>query len=557
MSDITIFTARRIVTMNPANPEGPAVAVCDGRVLGVGTVDELAGWGEFTLDDQFADKVLLPGFIEVHSHSSTGADWLAPYVGYFDRTAPDGLIWKGCKSIPEVVHRLKELDEEMTASGAAADDLLFAWGLDPLYFEGERMYAKHLDEVSLTRPIFVHHISHHLATVNSALLEQEGISADSTTPGVAKDKAGEPNGELQEPSGMALATEAWDAYAKARTAPEAIWNYGFEARNTGTTMVADLGTGALDQETVDIWEAAVEDDEFPCRVMLTASAFYGEIGDPAEHATRTAALRAEYTNKLRMGIVKLILDGSIQGFTARLSWPFYFDPPPNSPENGLWLTAPDQVADLLLAYHRAGLTVHCHCNGDQATEAYIDAVEEVLERHPRWDHRHTVQHCQLTKRSQYRRMAALGMCANIFSNHLFFWGDQHRDHTVGLERARGMDACATALAEGVSISMHSDSSVTPLGALHVAWCAVNRRTATGDTIGEHEQISVAEALHALTIGSAFQMKVDHEVGSIEAGKLADFAVLDDDPYAVDPIDLKNIGVWGTVVGGVLYEAERR
>jgi predicted amidohydrolase YtcJ len=276
--------------------------------------------------------------------------------------------------------------------------------------------------------------------------------------------------------------------------------------------------------------------------------------DPADLAAVAAGLAS--TDKLRYGVVKLFLDGSIQGFTARISWPYYYDPPKNNPENGIWLTAPDQMADIVEPFHRAGLTVHCHCNGDQATEVFIDAVETVLERYPRWDHRHTVQHCQLTTKAQYKRMAALGMCANIFANHIFYWGDQHRDFTVGPERARGMDACATALREGVSFSIHSDAPVTPLGHLHTAWCAVNRLTASGDVLGEHERISVDAAMHAITLGGAHQIKMDHDVGSIEAGKLADFAVLDADPYEVEPIELKDIGVWGTVLGGVSFEADK-
>ncbi|MCP4962733.1 MAG: amidohydrolase family protein, partial [Actinomycetia bacterium] len=193
-------------------------------------------------------------------------------------------------------------------------------------------------------------------------------------------------------------------------------------------------------------------------------------------------------------------------------------------------------------------------NGDQTAEVFIDAVEQALLDQPRWDHRHTVQHCQLTTPAQYRRMSALGMCANIFSNHIFYWGDQHVEFTVGPERAARMDACATAEREGVSFSFHSDAPVTPLGHLHVMWCAVNRTTASGNVLGPDERISVDTAMRAATIDAAFQLKLDHMIGSIEAGKLADFAVLDDDPFEVDPTELKDIGVWGTVVGGRPFEA---
>jgi predicted amidohydrolase YtcJ len=117
-----------------------------------------------------------------------------------------------------------------------------------------------------------------------------------------------------------------------------------------------------------------------------------------------------------------------------------------------------------------------------------------------------------------------------------------------------MDACATALASGVPIAIHSDAPVTPLGHLHPVWCAVNRMTATGKALGPQERIAVADAIHAATLGSAYQLKLDHLIGSIEVGKLADFAVLEQDPTAVDPMAIRDIPVWGTVLGGVPFPA---
>jgi len=546
---VTIFTAKRIITMNPANPYGTAVAVREGRVLGVGSIEELSGWGEHTVDDTFADLVLLPGFVEAHSHGAAGAMWAMPYVGYFDRTAPDGTVWSGCRSIAEVVSRLQSIEAEMSAGGVDDSDPLVAWGLDPIYFSDERMYAHHLDDVSTVRPVYIQHASFHLATVNTALLISELITSDLQTPGVDLGSDGEPNGELQERPAMALATRATAKLYGAMETDEALWAYGHVARNAGHTTIADMGGGQLPDERVAQWRRVVDHPEFPARASVTVSTNRAGPLGRLDLAGRAAELREESSDKLRFGVVKITLDGSIQGFTARISSPYYYDPPPGHPGNGMWLIAPDQMAELVLSYHRLGLTIHCHCNGDEATEVFIDAVEQALEEHPRWDHRHTVQHCQLTTESQYRRMKALGMCANIFSNHMFYWGDQHRDLTVGPERARGMDACATALRLGVPFSIHSDAAVTPLGHLHVAWCAVNRMTASGDVLGEHERISVAQALHAITLGAAWQLKMDHEIGSIEAGKFADFAVLHDDPLEVDPMKLKDIGVWGTVLGG--------
>ena len=553
MSDpLTIFPARNIITMNPAVPTAPAVAVRSGRIVGVGEPDDLKRWadgqeGAAIVDDSFADHVLTPGFVEAHSHVMSGGMWTLPYVGYFDRRAPDGSLWPGSTSIDEVIERLIEVESTMTDPAAT----LVAWGLDPIYFPDERLVADHLDRVSETRPIFVYHVSGHLATVNTALLDRAEITASTSTPGVSKRGDGTPDGELQEPAAMMLARDAYRAIGLAMKTPDAVWNYGYEARNAGHTLVTDLGTSQLiDPEQLDRWQRIVNDPAYPSRVMVAVSSMFGGRGTPEELATLGADLMSQATDKLRFGIVKLVLDGSIQGFTARISWPHYYRPPEGHPGNGLWLMAPEQMADIVEPYHRAGLTVHVHCNGDEATEVFIDAVEEVVTRHPRPDHRHTVQHCQLTTPAQYRRMAALGMCANIFSNHIYYWGDQHSDITVGPDRAAAMDACATALRSGVSFSIHSDTPVTPLGHLHTAWCAVNRLTASGQVLGPDERISVAEALHAATVGAAHQLKLDHDLGSIEAGKLADFAVLEADPFEVDPAALKDIGVWGTVLGGV-------
>jgi hypothetical protein len=431
---------------------------------------------------------------------------------------------------------------------------LVAWGLDPIYLTGERLVGHHLDAVSETRPIFIQHASGHLATVNTALLAQEEITESNPTPGIQLGSDGRPNGELQEPAAMSLAITAQQKFRSGLTTESAKWNFAFAARNTGHTLVTDLGGTPFTDKGLDAWKSVTSSPSFPARIMVAGSTFSTPM-NPDELAQKVVELRDNPVNdKLKFGIIKLLIDGSIQGFTARISWPYYHNPPQGNAENGIWVMPPEQVVDTLEAHHRAGLTVHCHCNGDQAAEVFISAVEEVLERHPRWDHRHTVQHCQLTTPAQYARMAALGMHANIFSNHIFYWGDEHAAFTVGPERAARMDACATADRLGVPFSFHSDSPITPLGHLHVMWCAVNRHTKSGEVLGPDERISVERAMEAATIGAARQLKLDHEVGSIQSGKYADFAILDADPYEVDPMDLKHIGVWGTLVGGEKFQA---
>ena len=196
------------------------------------------------------------------------------------------------------------------------------------------------------------------------------------------------------------------------------------------------------------------------------------------------------TDKLHFGAVKIVVDGSIQGFTARLRWPGYF----NGHANGIWIGSPAELSASIAHFHAAGLQLHIHTNGDEATELALDAIEAALARHPRPDHRHTLQHCQMADAAQFRRMAALGVGANLFANHIYYWGDAHHDLTMGPDRACRMDACATALAEGVPLAIHSDAPITPLAPLFTAWCAVNRLTSSGRVLGEAERIGVDDAL---------------------------------------------------------------
>jgi len=543
-TNLTIFTAKRIETMYPYRPSVEAVAVREGRVVGVGTVEELAGWGEYTVDGTFEGKVLMPGMVEAHAHVHAGAMWRWPYLGWFERRAPDGTVQAGLRSKDAVIARLKE------ASQALADptEPLIGWGLDPIYFpEDVELTAEDLDRASTERPIFVQHASGHVAVVNSAAMKREGIGPDTDVDGVVKDLDGRPTGVLQEMAAMGCAPSIMGAFLAAANDELAIKTWAAEARNAGVTSLGELASANIYSPGMpERWSKVVNDRGFPARVSILACTALGGPADSAEAAKYAARLASQQTDKLRFPGVKLVIDGSPQGFTACFRFPGYF----NGAPQGIWNVDPHELPKIVADFHREGLIIHCHCNGSLAVDAFLDAIEYALTVAPRFDHRHTVQHSQFSTPDQYRRMRALGMCVNVFSNHIYYWGDQHAAMVVGPDRADGMEAAATALREGVPLSLHTDAPITPLGGLHSAWCAVNRTSATGKVLGEFEKISVREALHAVTIGGAYQHKWDAEIGSIEPGKFADFAVLEEDPLAVDPTELRNIEIWGTVVGGV-------
>jgi len=547
---ITVYQARKIITMNPVQPEARFVAVRDGRVLAVGDLDRMKAWGHFELDTRFADKVLMPGLVEGHCHLKEGGMWALPYLGWFDRRDPKGKLWTGLRAMDAVVARLREIDLQMSAAGKPAEEPLIGWGFDPIYFGGERMTVEHLDLASATRPIVIAHANGHLMNVNSPMLRLAGITRDTEIEGVMRFANGEPNGELQEPAAMfPVVRQVGGAGLLAPMDDAGMQGFAAIARLQGVTTATDL-VNKLSEADCAVLERACADENYSVRILPAFQAFHGTHG-AAQGAEHVGALMARNTDRLRYGLVKMMLDGSIQGFSARLRWPGYF----NGAPNGIWVTAPAQYEADFETYHRAGLIVHTHTNGDEASEVAINAIERVLARSPRPDHRHTLQHGQMIDAPLFRRMAAQGLCANLFTNHIWYWGDQHYEMTMGPDRASRIDACRTALDNGVALAIHSDAPVTPLGPLFTAWCAVNRVTPSGRVLGEGDRITVAEALRAITLGAAWTLKLDHEIGSIECGKRADFCVLDDDPLTAAPMALKDIGIWGTVLSGRLFPAK--
>ena len=545
MSDITIYSARKIITMNNYQAEASHVAVRDGRILGVGSLEDVQGWGEHSLDDQFAEKILMPGFVEGHCHLMEGSIWRYHYVGFHARTGPDGKIHEGLGSIDAVADKLARIEAAMPDK----DTPLIAWGFDPIYFDGGRMDLGHMDRISTTRPVVILHSNLHLLNASRAVLQAANITAATNVEGIAKDAKGEPTGELQEIAAkfMALDTIGLD-YSTEASEKLALDNFGQIACQTGVTTATDLFNSAPDEAVQNLaaWTAR---EDFRFRI---APSFGGASVPSAQGVERMAELVKLNNDKLHFGLVKLVTDGSIQGMTGRMKWPGYY----NGLPNGVWNTGPDELQGMVQAYHDAGLQVYIHTNADEASEVAINAIEATLTKSPRRDHRHTLQHCQMADESQYRRMAALGIGVNLFSNHLYYWGDEHRATTMGPDRAKRSNAAATAERLGVPFAIHSDAPVTPLGPLFTAWCAVNRLTSSGYLLGPNERISAASALRAITLGAAYAMKMDHEVGSIEVGKRADFAVLEDDPTTIAPEALRDVGVWGTVLGGRVFPAHK-
>jgi predicted amidohydrolase YtcJ len=256
-----------------------------------------------------------------------------------------------------------------------------------------------------------------------------------------------------------------------------------------------------------------------------------------------------YHNRLKLQGIKLLVDGSPQGKTAFWSEPL-LTPGPNgeTPWRGQPLFPPEVLNTTVARLAGQGVQIFAHCNGDAAIAMMIDACDQAGLRADQ-DHRTIVVHSQFMAPGQLERYVELGLHPSFFTAHAFFYGDVHIAN-LGLERASRMSPMASALALGCHCSNHNDFSVTPLKPMRMMETAMTRRSRGGQVLGDSERVSAEEALRALTIKTAWQIREEGSKGSLAPGKRADLVILDRDPTAVSPDDLLNIHVVATYKDGV-------
>lgn len=430
---------------------------------------------------------------------------------------------------------------------------LFAWGYDPIYFKNEGLSASDLDTISKERPIFVLNASEHIAYVNHALLEKAGLATNANVPGAEKGADGRPDGVLREAAAMGPALKlVCPQLVSATLFKEGLYGVADTAHRVGLTTVSELLFGGPSEKMmVEQLKQAANAPDFPVRTVLVYNGTLLSAMEQKAPGTGIAHLNAlarQNSNKLRFNGVKFISDGSIQGFTARLKWPGYF----NGAQNGLFNMTTDAMKRAALPFWKVGVPIHVHVNGDEAIDAALDVLDHLQNTAPRKTGVFVLEHDQLSTPEQYKRTHDLGGMANIFANHIYYWGDQHEASTLGPDRANRMDNAAEAKRQGVLFSLHTDAPVTPLGPLYAMWAAMDRTTASGRVLGASERISAEDALRAVTYNAASLLGLQNEIGSIEVGKRADFTVLLRNPLTEPVKIVKNIPVVATIQDGKIF-----
>lgn len=533
----TIYTSGTILTLNKSDDVAQAVAVKDGHIFAVGSDSEMAVFkGNKTKVVDLQGKTLVPGFYDAHGHILY--EGLVKLYRVNLNSPPIGLIENMDNLIAVLQARAQTSPAGTWIEGFGYDDTLMAEGRHPARVD--------LDKVSTEHPIYITHTSGHLAVANSLALEMAGITANTPQPvgGVIRmDEAGEPTGVLDEPP----AFDPVQSLIPAQTVPEMLAAITHAANGYAAKGVTTANSGLASIQMITLLKAASEQDGLlPINIIAWPTL---EASD--------AAYALDLTNdKLIIGGVKEVADGSIQGFTGYLSEPYYTPHNDDPFYTGYPRHDREVLAARIMKIHKAGRQVMLHANGDAAIDDALYAFRKAQKAFPRDDTRHTLIHAQMAREDQLDEMVELGLIPSFFQLHTYYWGDRHRDIFMGPERAFRMSPTRSAVDRDMVFTIHSDTPVVPMDPLLMIWSAVNRISTSGEKIGDEQTITPLQALRATTISAAYQNFEEGIKGTIEPGKLADFAILSHNPLEVEPMAIRDIEVLETIVNGAsVYQAE--
>jgi predicted amidohydrolase YtcJ len=520
----------RIITMNPESPEAECLVARDGRIDWIG--DELDLPSEASADAQRIDmkgQVVLPGFVEPHMH-------LAPLamLHSFENVGPFRFA-----TMAEAVRRLKKV-AETTEKG----HWVVGRQLDPSLQEGPNaLTCDMLDEASTTHPVFVYNASLHLAYCNSLALEIAGIDARTETPSgseLGRDAFGEPNGVLKGGPAMAMVARFNPALRNQNLA-EACLGVFASANAVGITTLCDQGTGLFQgARELELYQGLRSSERMTARFRFCISQTLADQWDKTDIAW------GDGDEWLRVTGWKVVSDGSNQGRTGLQREPFL-----DSDDKGIAYIEVAALQEAVETRLRKGWAICIHANGDAAIDRALDAYERArdlgLDPGAR---RCRIEHCSILHDEQIDRMADLGISPSFLIGHVYYWGKAFIDDVFGLEKASRLDRTASCEAKKIRWTIHSDDPVTEMNPLRCIENAVTRSMWRADELlSPEERVSVDSALRAMTIDAAWQCHSDHEVGSLEIGKFADFVFLEDDPRDVETCELGKIKIRETWVHG--------
>jgi len=546
-AETVVYTAKLIRTMEPALPEATAVAVEDGKVLAVGSLDSLspliASRGA-RIDRQFEDKVMTPGFIDPHVHPTLPAvltqfpflapdDWYLPTGDFPGATTPEGY---------------RSALQNLVAQHDDASVPFVAFGYHPLW-HGE-VWRDDLNNWFGDTPVMIWHRSFHELIGNDAAWELLGVTkedADAIPHGASWER-----GHFYELGLRAVFPRMGFLFEPARYM-KGMQNFLSMMHESGVTTAADMGTGIFGNPVGEIQaiKAAVASDPVGVRVLLTPiiTDFITRQKSAEQALAEVRDWQTMNDDQVTVGNhFKLMIDGAIFSGLSQMGSPGYLDG-----HTGVWMVDVPTLETFAKTFWDAGFQIHAHSNGDAATARFIDLLDYLLRESPRADHRMTLEHFAYSTEDQNRKLAALGAAVSANPYYHYILSEMYSGDWLGPDRGPQMVRLGSLESKGVPVGLHSDSPMAPLSPLTLMWTAVARENISGEKTGQGEVMSRYGALKAITIDAAWILGLEDSIGSIRAGKAADFTVLAADPLTVPLEQLRSIEVIGTVYAGTAHQ----
>jgi len=535
-SETKLYLNGDIITMRGNSPEyKEAIIVKDKAIQFVGSKEEAMKFvgNNFKVID-LKGNTLLPGFIDGHAHF---ASFSAQAIGAKILPPPDA----GAKDIPSLIEILKKWN---TPENRALTGWIFGMGFDDSVLEEKRFPTKHdLDQVSTEYPIMIVHISGHFAVVNSKALELLEITSTTKNPegGIIRRENGtEPNGVLEELAAIPYMLKVLNPTSKEaaehffEAGQEMALSYGYTTAQEGRAM-----------ENHELLVAASQSGKLKLDVVSYVDYLF------VDKFMKSKWNSTNYHNHYRIGGVKLTLDGSPQGRTAWRTLP-YLIPPDGAKKGYLGYPAIPKDSSVMAIYDKAfknNWQIHTHANGDAAMDQMIRTMEPVAIKYGNKNRRNVLIHGQYIREDQLDSFKDLDVIASLFPLHTFYWGDWHKE-IIGDSLGNTISPTRTALNKGLKITIHTDAPVALPNLMRMVGISVDRKSRSGQIIGEKERLSPYEALQSITSWSAYQHFEEHQKGTLEVGKLADMIILDKNPLKVSPSEIKQIKVLETIKEGV-------
>ncbi len=532
-----IYTGGDIVTLNDKQPSAEALAVKGGKIVAVGTWSEVEKThkGASTRVIDLGGRTLVPGFLDAHSHyfsSLTVANQVNVY-------APPAGPGKDPASI------VAELVKYRDANKIPAGQVIQAYGYDENVMpKGDLLNRDHLDKALPENPVLVGHVSMHGAVMNSAAMKKWNISAKTKTPpgGVIVRKPG-----TNEPYGLIMETAYLPVFA---SLPQPTAEQEIEWSKAGQLLFAQHGVTTAHEGATHVGDLDV---------MARAAAGGATLIDVIAYPFITdldAVLKkypkeswGTYENRLKIGGVKITIDGSPQGKTAYFTSPYLTGGPGGEKKWSGELTFPEEVVTKAVkAVYDMGVPLNLHANGDGAIDAFLRAHESAAAGDLSRDRNITMIHSQFVRKDQLDKYVTYKIRPSFYTLHTYYFAEAHIANR-GREQAMYISPMRDAIDKGLVPTNHTDFVVAPLDQMFMMWSAVNRLSRGGELIGADQRITPLEALKAMTINVAHQYGEQASKGSLEAGKLADLVILDQNPLKVEAMKIKDVKVVETIKEG--------